>query len=388
MTLWAWLKRGQGKRLRSQYRYLMRFLQNPSKPAPKTAKGPDLGANPRVGEPNCADPEDAHAANENTCDNNRWGTSVSKNLHVLSRGTDILVATPGRLIDLLERDGVDLSKINHLVLDEADQMLDIGFIHALRKIVSYINEERQSQLFSATMSKQMEQLSRAYLKNPSKVEVNPPNRTAENIAQSVQFVQKPQKPEALRTILNAHPKLASLIFVRTKHGAERLKDSLVADGFKATSVHGNKSQGQRERAIKQFRAGEMQILVATDVAARGIDIPLVGLVVNYELSNVPENYVHRIGRTARAGRSGIAVTLCTSEEVKQLRAIEKLIKMEIYVDGETPDHMHTLKRGSAPEVLQTEAAQASRCIQIGKSGKFTKAKAPNKRTARRKKTAA
>ena len=380
---------GTGKTLAFTIPILDAILQNPSKPAPKTAKALILAPTRELVNQIAQTLKTLTQQMKIHVTTIVGGTSVSKNLHVLSRGTDILVATPGRLIDLLERDGVDLSKINHLVLDEADQMLDIGFIHALRKIVSYINEERQSQLFSATMSKQMEQLSRAYLKNPSKVEVNPPNRTAENIAQSVQFVQKPQKPEALRTILNAHPKLASLIFVRTKHGAERLKDSLVADGFKATSVHGNKSQGQRERAIKQFRAGEMQILVATDVAARGIDIPLVGLVLNYELSNVPENYVHRIGRTARAGRSGIAVTLCTSEEVKQLRAIEKLIKMEIYVDGETPDHMHTLKKEAQhPKSSKPKRRRHRGASKSEKSGKFTKAKAPNKRTARRKKTAA
>ncbi|MGR3492736.1 MAG: DEAD/DEAH box helicase [Shimia sp.] len=264
------------------------------------------------------------------------GVSIRKQLNVLARGTDVLVATPGRLIDLLDRGGVDLSRTRHLVLDEADQMLDIGFIHALRQIVPHLSAERQTMLFSATMSKQMEELSRAYLTDPRKVEVNPPNITADKIAQTVRFVEKPGKPAALRNVLSEHPGVQTLVFARTKHGAERLKNGLVADGFGATSVHGNKSQGQRDRAIRDFRSGEAQILVATDVAARGIDIPTVGLVVNYELPNVPESYVHRIGRTARAGRSGIAVTLCALDEAKQLRDVEKLIGTAIETEGERP----------------------------------------------------
>ncbi|MCH2164864.1 MAG: DEAD/DEAH box helicase [Marinovum sp.] len=264
------------------------------------------------------------------------GASIGKQLQVLAHGTDVLVATPGRLIDLLERGGVDLSKTRHLVLDEADQMLDIGFIHALRKIVPFLSNDRQTLLFSATMSKQMEKLSRSYLTNPQKVQVNPPNLTADRIEQSVLFVEKPSKPSTLRDILEQYANVATLIFTRTKHGAEKLKKGLVADGFAATSVHGNKSQGQRNRAIEQFRSGEVQILVATDVAARGIDIPTVGLVVNYDLPNVPENYVHRIGRTARAGRSGVAITLCAFEESKLLRDVEKLIKTSIHIEGAAP----------------------------------------------------
>jgi ATP-dependent RNA helicase RhlE len=215
-------------------------------------------------------------------------------------------------------------------------MLDIGFIHALRKIVPYLNNDRQTQLFSATMSKQMENLSRVYLTNPQKIQVTPPGATADQITQTVRFVEKPGKPGMLRDILNAHRDVSALVFARTKHGAEKLKNGLVADGYAAESVHGNKSQGQRDRALKHFRAGDMKVLVATDVAARGIDIPSVGLVVNYDLPDVPENYVHRIGRTARAGRSGVAVTLCAGEEAKLLRAIEKLIKIRIQPEGDSP----------------------------------------------------
>ena len=279
------------------------------------------------------------------------GASLGKQLNILSKGTDILVATPGRLIDLLERGGIDLSTTNHLVLDEADQMLDIGFIHALRKIVPYLSETRQTMLFSATMSKQMEGLSKTYLSDPQRVEVSPPGITADLVKQSVQFMDKAKKPFMLREILDQHKGIPTLIFSRTKHGAEKLKTGLVADGFKATSVHGNKSQGQRDRAIKTFRSGEMDILVATDVAARGIDIPGVGLVINYELPNVAESYVHRIGRTARAGRSGKAISLCAADERKHLKDIEKLIKMPIETIGEVPpvsaeESKNTSRRGN------------------------------------------
>ncbi len=264
------------------------------------------------------------------------GASVGKQLNLLSAGTDILVATPGRLIDLLERGGIELSTTHHLVLDEADQMLDIGFIHALRRIIPYLSENRQTMLFSATMSKQMEGLSKTYLTNPKRIQVSPPNVTADHVKQSVQFVEKTKKPFQLFKILENHKSTATLIFSRTKHGAEKLKNILVGDGYKATSVHGNKTQGQRERAIKAFSRGQMDILVATDVAARGIDIPNVGLVINYDLPNVAENYVHRIGRTARAGRSGKAISFCASDERKYLKDIEKLIKIRIELIGDIP----------------------------------------------------
>ena len=215
-------------------------------------------------------------------------------------------------------------------------MLDIGFIHALRKIVPYLSETRQTLLFSATMSKQMEGLSKTYLSDPQRVEVSPPGITADLVKQSVQFIDKAKKPFMVREILDQHKGIPTLIFSRTKHGAEKLKTGLVADGFKATSVHGNKSQGQRDRAIKTFRSGEMDILVATDVAARGIDIPGVGLVINYELPNVPDNYVHRIGRTARAGKDGAAIAFCAPDEMGELKDIQKTMKISIPVASGRP----------------------------------------------------
>ncbi|MGH1413899.1 MAG: DEAD/DEAH box helicase [Pelagimonas sp.] len=259
------------------------------------------------------------------------GQSINKQIQVLNRGTHILVATPGRLIDLMDRRAVDLKAVKHLILDEADQMLDMGFIHALRKIAPALGTPRQTMLFSATMPKQMEELSRAYLNDPKKVQVSPPGKAADKVTQCVHFVEKAGKPRKLREILSDDPNALTLVFSRTKHGAERLMKGLVADGYNAASIHGNKSQGQRDRAIKAFRAGEINILVATDVAARGIDIPGVAYVVNFDLPEVAENYVHRIGRTARAGRDGQAIAFCAADEVLLLRQIQKLMKIDIEV---------------------------------------------------------
>ncbi|MEO0750214.1 MAG: DEAD/DEAH box helicase [Pseudomonadota bacterium] len=253
------------------------------------------------------------------------GQSMGRQIKALDRGVDILVATPGRLIDHMERGTVNLSTVRYLVLDEADQMLDMGFIHALRKIAPKLGTPRQTMLFSATMPKQMEELSRSYLTNPKRIEVTPPGKPATKVDQSVLFMEKVEKPSKLREVLSADPDALSLVFARTKHGAERLKKKLVADGFDAASIHGDKSQGQRDKAIKAFRQGNVKILVATDVAARGIDIPGVAYVINYDLPNVAESYVHRIGRTARAGREGTAISFCSPDERGQLRDIEKLI---------------------------------------------------------------
>ena len=263
------------------------------------------------------------------------GQSINRQIGVMARGTDILVATPGRLIDLMDRGAVDLSAARHLVLDEADQMLDLGFIHALRRIAPQLGTPRQTMLFSATMPKQMEELSRAYLTNPRRVQVAPPGKAADKVTQSVQFVEKADKPDRLRDILGRDADALTLVFARTKHGAEKLMKGLVADGYNAASIHGNKSQGQRDRAIKAFRAGTITTLVATDVAARGIDIPGVAHVINYDLPDTPDNYVHRIGRTARAGRDGEAIAFCSAEEVDLLGQIEKLMKTEIPVSGGT-----------------------------------------------------
>jgi ATP-dependent RNA helicase RhlE len=264
------------------------------------------------------------------------GKSVNVQTEKLSRGTDILVATPGRLIDLLDRGAVELSGTRFLVLDEADQMLDIGFIHALRRIAPMLGKDRQTMMFSATMPKVMEELSRHYLDKPIRVEASPPGKVADKVTHSVHFVPKERKQDLLIELLNGHRNDRALVFSRTKRGAERLMNTLERAGFAATSIHGNKSQGQRDRAIAAFSDGSVRVLVATDVAARGLDIPDVGHVYNYDLPNVPENYVHRIGRTARAGKAGRAIAFCDADEVAELTAIEKALGASVDVAGGRP----------------------------------------------------
>ncbi len=273
------------------------------------------------------------------------GASINTQRRNMERGTDILVATPGRLLDLVDRNAVRLDSAKYLVLDEADQMLDLGFIHALRQIAKLLGKPRQTLLFSATMPKQVETLSRAYQIDPVRVETNPPGRAADKVNQSVHFVSQRNKTDKLKDCLIERRDDLSLVFARTKHGAEKLMKHLVAAGFKASSIHGNKSQGQRDRAIKAFKAGEIRILVATDVAARGIDISGVTHVYNYDLPDVAESYVHRIGRTARAGAAGEAVAFCSAEEIHLLRAIENLIVSDIRIaSGDVPEEGQAVKR--------------------------------------------
>jgi len=266
------------------------------------------------------------------------GASINVQIKNLHRGVDILVATPGRLLDLINRNALYLDDARYLVLDEADQMLDLGFIHDLRKISRLLSKPRQTMLFSATMPKQIEELSRSYQSDPVRIQVAPPGKAADKVKQSVHFVDQKGKSDLLKDCLIERRDDLSLVFARTKHGAEKLMRHLVACGFKASSIHGNKSQGQRDRAIKAFKAGETRILVATDVAARGIDIPGVSHVYNFDLPEVAENYVHRIGRTARAGATGEAVAFCGPHEYHLLRDIEKLMSISIQVaSGEVPD---------------------------------------------------
>ncbi len=261
------------------------------------------------------------------------GMSINRQIDAMRRGTDLLIATPGRLIDLIDRNAVRLDQTHFLVLDEADQMLDMGFIHALRRIAPLLPKGRQTMMFSATMPKLMADLSAQFLVNPARVEVARPGIAADRITQSVHFVAQDDKVSLLTQLLRGHTGKRSLVFARTKHGAERLMKKLAAAGFDAASIHGNKSQGQRDRAIRDFKAGAVTVLVATDVAARGIDIPDVTHVYNYDLPNVPENYVHRIGRTARAGASGCAVAFCAKAEAGELRAIEKALGAKIAIAG-------------------------------------------------------
>jgi ATP-dependent RNA helicase RhlE len=262
------------------------------------------------------------------------GTSVNKDRNKLHRGTDILVATPGRLLDLIDQKVFNLTGVEVLVLDEADQMLDLGFIHALRRISQLVPKERQTLFFSATMPKAIKELVSGYCNNPVQIAVTPQSSTAERVEQFLFMVQQSEKQALLELILSGRHDVPGklervLIFTRTKHGADRVVKNLIQANIQANAIHGNKSQGQRQRALDEFRRGKVAVLVATDVAARGIDIPGVSHVINYELPNVPEQYVHRIGRTARAGADGIAIGFCAEDERAYLKDIQRTAKVEL-----------------------------------------------------------
>ena len=254
----------------------------------------------------------------------------------MARGVDILVATPGRLLDLIGQGHIRLGLIETFVLDEADRMLDMGFIHDVRKIVAMLPKERQTLLFSATMPTDIARLAAAILDAPVRVEVTPAASTVELTEQLVMFVDRADKRALLCAILRDPALARVLVFTRTKHTANRLAEQLVRAGFGAEAIHGNKSQSARQRALEEFRAGAVRVLVATDIAARGIDIDAISHVVNYELPNVPETYVHRIGRTARAGARGAAISLCDTEERAYLKDIERLIGRKVPVAADHP----------------------------------------------------
>ncbi|MBX7540259.1 DEAD/DEAH box helicase [Qipengyuania sphaerica] len=280
------------------------------------------------------------------------GTSVNKDRNKLHRGTDILVATPGRLLDLIDQKAFRLDGVEILVLDEADQMLDLGFIHALRKISELVPDERQTLFFSATMPKQIQELVGKYCRNPVKVSVTPESTTAERIDQYLFMVQQDEKQTLLEMILSERHEVPGkfervLIFARTKHGCDRIVKKLGQAGIPANAIHGNKSQPQRERALDEFKRAKTPILVATDVAARGIDIPGVSHVLNYELPNVPEQYVHRIGRTARAGRDGVAIAFCAEDERDYLKDIRKKTDAE-FERLPLPDNFRAVVEGVGP----------------------------------------
>ena len=259
------------------------------------------------------------------------GVPIKRQMRAMAAGIDILIATPGRLIDLCNQRKVNLSNVQTLVLDEADHMLDIGFLPDIKRIIAMLPKKRQTLLFSATMPKKIRELTQQYLVDPVHVSVAPATKTADKIDQSVMYVPRPSKISAMAHLAREHEGQRIIVFTRTKRGADKVARRLEAEGHGAAAIHGNKSQGQRDRALAAFRDASTPILIATDIAARGIDIPDVGLVVNYELPDVPEVYVHRIGRTARAGASGIAVSLCDGDERNMLRDIQRLIKIDIDV---------------------------------------------------------
>jgi ATP-dependent RNA helicase RhlE len=257
------------------------------------------------------------------------GVSINRQINALQRGVDIVVATPGRLIDLVQQKAISLRDIEVLVLDEADQMLDLGFIVPIRRIVPMLPKVRQTLFFSATMPKTIAALADEFLKDPVKVSVAPVATTAERVTQGVMFIHNSKKQALLHAILADKALERVLVFTRTKHGADRVVKHLTMEGLDSAAIHGNKSQAQREKALLAFRKGQCRVLVATDIAARGIDVDGVTHVINFELPNVPESYVHRIGRTARAGAAGIAISFCSSDERPFLRDIERLTRLAV-----------------------------------------------------------
>ena len=266
------------------------------------------------------------------------GVGENPQITALMKGLDIVIATPGRLLDLTNQGYVKYDQLELFVLDEADRMLDMGFINDIRRIIRYLPDKRQTLLFSATMPKDIADLANSILRNPVRVEVTPASTTVDKIEQRVCFVEKGNKAPLLLHILQQPELTAALVFCRMKHGANKVEEYLQKNGVKAAAIHGNKTQGARERALKSFRDGEVKVLVATDIAARGIDIPLVSHVINFDLPQEAESYVHRIGRTARAGREGVAISFCDSLEHGLLKAVEKLIKKKIPVDEKHPFH--------------------------------------------------
>jgi len=257
------------------------------------------------------------------------GVGINPQKAILKKGVDIITATPGRLLDLVSQDCLDLSKVEFLVLDEADRMLDMGFIHDIKKILSILPKHRQNLLFSATFSPEIKKLADGLLKTPVLIEVSKANSTSHKVEQTVHHVDKERKKELLIHLLNKNSWKQVLVFTRTKHGANKLSEALIKDKITSAAIHGNKSQGARTKALDDFKAGTVRVLVATDIAARGIDIDQLPHVINFELPNVPEDYVHRIGRTGRAGNSGDAISLVCIDEHDYLLAIEKLIKQKI-----------------------------------------------------------
>lgn len=257
------------------------------------------------------------------------GVGINPQKALLKKGVDIIIATPGRLLDLISQDSLDLSKIEFLILDEADRMLDMGFINDIKKILAILPKQRQNLLFSATFSNEIKKLADGLLKSPILVEVSKANSASFKVEQVVHHVDKDRKKELLLHLVNKNSWQQVLVFTRTKHGANKLSEALVKDKITSAAIHGNKSQGARTKALDDFKNGKVRVLVATDIAARGIDIEQLPHVVNFELPNVAEDYVHRIGRTGRAGNNGIAISLVCVDEHEYLFGIEKLIKQKI-----------------------------------------------------------
>jgi ATP-dependent RNA helicase RhlE len=284
------------------------------------------------------------------------GVGQQPQVAAMARGVDILVATPGRLLDLMNQRHVRFDGLGILVLDEADRMLDMGFIRDVKRIIAALPRERQTLLFSATMPGDIAELAESVLRAPVKVEVTPVSSTVERIDQRVLFVEGGEKRALLAAVLRDPEIARALVFARTKHGADRIARDLERGKVRAAAIHGNKSQGARQRALESFRGGEVRVLVATDIAARGIDIDGITHVINFDLPNVPESYVHRIGRTARAGSSGVALSFCSAEERDLLRDIERLTRRRLAVVEDHPFARRD-RQAPAPQPQRTDTAR-------------------------------
>jgi ATP-dependent RNA helicase RhlE len=290
------------------------------------------------------------------------GVPQNPQTNALRNGVDILVATPGRLLDLMNQGFVDLRQLQVFVLDEADRMLDMGFIHDVKKVIAKLPAKRQTLFFSATMPAEIQKLADILLTNPAKVEVTPPSSTVDKIEQSLYFTNKKDKKDLLIHLLNEKEIKTALVFTRTKHGADKIVKFLQKTPFKSAAIHGNKSQNARQKALKDFKSGDLHVLVATDIAARGIDIDELSHVFNYDLPEVPETYVHRIGRTGRAGHKGIAIAFCDVEERTELRDIEKTINKKIPVIDQHPFPLdpNILPEKKAPQGQRNKGFQKRR----------------------------
>ncbi len=280
------------------------------------------------------------------------GVGQSPQVKALASGVDVLVATPGRLVDLMDQRYVSLANLEVFILDEADRMLDMGFIHAIRKILTFLPKKRHNLFFSATMPPDIEKLAQSILVNPIRIDVTPVSSTVELIAQSVMYVDKDQKKDLLLHIFKDKALKRAIVFTKTKHGANKVAELLAKNGVRVDVIHGNKSQSARQRALEDFRSGKNRALVATDLAARGIDIDDITHVINFEIPYVPETYVHRIGRTARAGAKGIAISISEADERSLIKDIEKVIGISIPVDREQPFHSKNVEShtGKAPKI--------------------------------------
>lgn len=281
------------------------------------------------------------------------GVSQMNQTNALRKGVEVLIATPGRLLDLMTQGYIRLDKLQIFVLDEADRMLDMGFIHDVKKIIAKLPQKRQTLFFSATMPPEIQKLADILLTDPAKVEVTPPASTVDKTEQSLYYVDKTEKPDLLLHLLKDPEIKTALVFTRTKHGADKVVKILQRSNVRAAAIHGNKSQNARQGALSDFKNGTLRVLVATDIAARGIDIDELTHVINFDLPNIPETYVHRIGRTGRAGNKGIAITFCSQEEKEELRDIQKLIRKMIHV---VPEHPFLMKKS----IVATELVKRQR----------------------------